>query len=229
MTKVLNGMKRMEKIVVAITAEWCGACKRIKKQLHEILRSNTSGIPATNIDLDMMGDNPTIPAPTSVPSIGVYMNGKLVKKIESVDELSTMLQTKPSASQPSANQASANQASANKTPKQTLVSANDEEEEEEKSGLDMASVSIQPNASGRPASVTMNPVTPIVPPSAANDQMPSNTSTTTPSNQVGGNLYGALTSTAYQLAPPAILLGIASATLGSRKRRAKKSKRTRRR
>ena len=227
-------MKRMEKIVVAITAEWCGACKRIKKQLHEILRSNTSGIPATNIDLDMMGDNPTIPAPTSVPSIGVYMNGKLVKKIESVDELSTMLQTKPSASQPSANQASAsqpsaNQASANQTPKQTLVSANDEEEEEEKSGLDMASVSIQPNASGRPASVTMNPVTPIVPPSAANDQMPSNTSTTTPSNQVGGNLYGALTSTTYQLAPPAILLGIASATLGSRKRRAKKSKRTRRR
>ena len=145
-----------------------------------------------------------------------------------------MLQTKPSASQPSANQASAsqpsaNQASANQTPKQTLVSANDEEEEEEKSGLDMASVSIQPNASGRPASVTMNPVTPIVPPSAANDQMPSNTSTTTPSNQVGGNLYGALTSTTYQLAPPAILLGIASATLGSRKRRAKKSKRTRRR
>jgi len=26
MTKVMNGMKRIESMIIAITAEWCGAC-----------------------------------------------------------------------------------------------------------------------------------------------------------------------------------------------------------
>jgi len=239
MTKVLNGMQRMEKMVVAITAEWCGACQRIKKQLHDILRSNRSGIPATNIDLDMLGQNSAIPAPTSVPSIGVYMNGTLVRKIEGMEELSALLKSKPSANgmsknngsatsasknMGSANQMSTNMGSAkNMGSKQTLVP-----EEED---LAMESVSIQPNSAGRPASVTMEPVTPnvspILPPSASNDQSAASTPMKSP-NQAGGNLYGALASTAYQLAPPAILLGIANATLG-KKRRTKKAKRMRRR
>ena len=237
MTKVLNGMQRMEKMVVAITAEWCGACQRIKKQLHDILRSNRSGIPATNIDLDMLGQNSAIPAPTSVPSIGVYMNGKLVKKIEGMEELSALLKSKPSANGMSKNMGSTNQmstnngsaknmgtttASTNMGTKQTLVP----EEEED---LAMESVSIQPNSAGRPASITMEPVTPapVLPPSPANDQSPAPPTVKSP-NQAGGNLYGALASTAYQLAPPAILLGIANATLG-KKRRTKKAKRMRRR
>jgi len=243
----------MEKMVVAITAEWCGACQRIKKQLHDILRSNRSGIPATNIDLDMLGQNSAIPAPTSVPSIGVYMNGKLVKKIEGMEELSALLKSKPSANgmltnmgsatsasknmgstnqmsmnngsaTASKNMGSTNQMSTNMGTKQTLVP----EEEED---LAMESVSIQPNSAGRPASVTMEPVTPnvspILPPSASNDQSAASTPMKSP-NQAGGNLYGALASTAYQLAPPAILLGIANATLG-KKRRTKKAKRMRRR
>ena len=243
----------MEKMVVAITAEWCGACQRIKKQLHDILRSNRSGIPATNIDLDMLGQNSAIPAPTSVPSIGVYMNGKLVKKIEGMEELSALLKSKPSANGMSKNMGSTNQmstnngsaknmgstnqmstnngsaknmgtttASTNMGTKQTLVP----EEEED---LAMESVSIQPNSAGRPASITMEPVTPapVLPPSPANDQSPAPPTVKSP-NQAGGNLYGALASTAYQLAPPAILLGIANATLG-KKRRTKKAKRMRRR
>ena len=43
----------------------------------------------------------------------------------------------------------------------------------------------------------------------------------------GGCLYTSLAATAYQLAPPAVLLGIAAATL-SKKRRSKKQKQTRR-
>jgi thiol-disulfide isomerase/thioredoxin len=226
MTKVLNGMKRIEKMVVAITAEWCGACQRIKKELHTILRSNQSGIPATNIDLDMLGQNSGIPAPSSVPSIGLYVNGKLVKKIEGMEELSAILKPKTSMNKTSANNASANNSSANQmSSKQTLIP--DEEDEPT-----IESVSIQPNNAGRPASVTMEPVTPVtnspvLPPSATNDQSPSPVPSQNAS-QAGGNLYGTLASTAYQLAPPAILLGIASATLG-KKRRTKKAKRTRRR
>jgi hypothetical protein len=43
--------------------------------------------------------------------------------------------------------------------------------------------------------------------------------------QAGGSLYASLASTAYQLAPPAVLLGIAAATL--RKRRGRKGKKSR--
>jgi hypothetical protein len=70
-----------------------------------------------------------------------------------------------------------------------------------------------------------------VPPNPASDLMAPgsnpgsmSTSTTNPgpasnSKQGGGCLYSALASTAYQLAPPAVLLGIASATLGRKQRR----------
>jgi len=79
-----------------------------------------------------------------------------------------------------------------------------------------------------------------VPPNPASDLMAPgsnpgtmSTSTTNPgpasnSKQGGGCLYSALASTAYQLAPPAVLLGIASATLGRKQRRQSRRK-TRRR
>ena len=106
----------------------------------------------------------------------------------------------------------------------------------------MGAVSIIPNANGRPASVNVSPVNSTsvpgvgknsslaLPPIAKNDQAStSNTRSSAPS--IGGSLYGSLASTAYQLAPPAILMGIAAATLQkrSRKRKARKSKVTRRR
>ena len=147
----------------------------------------------------------------------------------------------PSASanaQSSANSATSSKVSANSS-KSKLVSINNEEEEEEP---EMAAVSIIPNANGRPASVSVSPVNSTsvpgvgknsslaLPPIAKNDQAStSNTRSSAPS--IGGSLYSSLASTAYQLAPPAILMGIAAATLQkrSRKRKARKSKVTRRR
>ena len=93
--------------------------------------------------------------------------------------------------------------------------------------------------SGLPDTVGKGPsiTTPVsngfgtVPPNPASDLMAPgsnpgsmSTSTTNPgpasnSKQGGGCLYSALASTAYQLAPPAILLGIASATLGRKQKR----------
>ena len=219
MTKVMNGMKRIESMIIAITAEWCGACQRIKKQLHTALNTNKSGIVATNIDLDALNKNPIVTPPSAVPSIGLYVNGKMVKEM-SVDQLTEVLNT------PKKNVKN-NSINSTKSVKPTLVSANNEEEAPSVPGNSASpmnpvspSVNQEDSASAEPS--------PILPPSAASDQSPTNTSAAK-NSQAGGDLYSALASTTYQLAAPAILLGIANATLGSRKRRSKKTKRTRRR
>jgi len=229
MTKVMNGMKRIESMIIAITAEWCGACQRIKKQLHTALNTNRSGIVATNIDLDALNKNPIVAPPSAVPSIGLYVKGKLVKEMN-VDELAAILDTPKK-----------NVKNNSKSSKQSLVSANEIVSVSEPSvpELSVPELSVSepsvPESDMNSASMStaMNPVSasPILPPSAANDQqvVSTNVSANASANQRGGNLYGALASTAYQLAPPAILLGIANATLGTRKRRSKKTKRSRKR
>jgi len=305
MDKVLKAVKGIKQMLLAITAQWCGACQRIKKQLHTALRNNSSNMPATNIDDSMLsqlkGKN-SIDPPHFPYFVVVDKNLKVLKVLNGVEDVIAMLQssgisnaslsasnsasvsTQPSASvstQPSASvsnsanssdseslsfpsptalvQSSTNSAntansvnsaslsapsskvSTNST-KSKLVSINNEEEEEEEEVPEMGAVSIIPNANGRPASVNVSPVNSTsvpgvgknnslaVPPIAKNDQAStSNTRSSVPS--IGGSLYGSLASTAYQLAPPAILMGIAAATLQkrSRKRKARKSKTTRRR
>jgi len=237
MTKVMNGMKRIESMIIAITAEWCGACQRIKKQLHTALNTNQSGIVATNIDLDALNKNPIVTPPSAVPSIGLYVNGKMVKEM-SVDQLEEVLKT------PKKNVKN-NSINSTKSIKQTLVSVNEEEAPSVPGNSASASASasamnpVSPSASANAMSASANAMStsanaepsgsPILPPSAANDQSSTSVTTSTKNSQAGGDLYSALASTSYQLAAPAILLGIANATLGSRKRRSKKSKRTRRR
>jgi hypothetical protein len=134
-----------------------------------------------------------------------------------------------------------------------------EEEEREEEPMNMSAIRIQPNANGRPASVTVleesktvspnnwsaklvsqtsvpgvgksNSASQILPESMAADQATVTTSKRPGNRSVGGSLYGAMASTAYELAAPAILMGIASATLGTkRSKRTKRSKKgTRRR
>jgi hypothetical protein len=69
-----------------------------------------------------------------------------------------------------------------------------------------------------------------VPPSRESDALtPMGASTPVPSDsQKGGCLYESLATAAYQLAPPAVLLGIAAATLRKAKktRRGRKAKKT---
>lgn len=252
MTKVMNGMKRIESMIIAITAEWCGACQRIKKQLHTALNTNRSGIVATNIDLDVLNKNPIVTPPSAVPSIGLYVNGKMVKEM-SVDQLAEVLKTPKK----NVKNNSKNSNNSTKSVRQTLVSANDEEAPsvpgnsaspfasasamnppspfDSASAMNPVSPSasmnpVSPSASANQTSMSANAMStgsPILPPSAASDQSPTSVNTSPKNSQAGGDLYSALASTTYQLAAPAILLGIANATLGSRKRRSKKTKRTR--
>jgi len=71
-------------------------------------------------------------------------------------------------------------------------------------------------------STTMSTATPPV---QSIDQLGRSTTRTPSQIQAGGSLYASLASTAYQLAPPAVLFGIAAATL--RKRRGRKGKKSR--
>jgi hypothetical protein len=152
----------------------------------------------------------------------------MVKEM-SVDQLAEVLKT------PKKNVKN-NSINSTKSIKQTLVSVN-EEEAPSVPGNSASASTMNPVSPSASASASMNQATasanaepsgsPILPPSAANDQSSTSVNTSTKNSQAGGDLYSALASTSYQLAAPAILLGIANATLGSRKRRSKKSKRTR--
>ena len=85
--------------------------------------------------------------------------------------------------------------------------------------------SVIPGVGKLPSVAAMSTATP---PPQSMDQM-GQSSVRTPSQiQAGGSLYASLASTAYQLAPPAVLLGIAAATLKKRKGNKKRQSRRRR-
>jgi len=253
-TEVLKAVKQLQAMVLVITAEWCGACKRIKEELHKTLRSNNSSLFAANIDESKLSSAFNI-TPKQFPTFAVVKKGKVVGELSGLAELNAMTQPENAKSVMKAISANKSLPSV-PSAKSTLVSANEEEEEEEEEPMNMSTIRIQPNANGRPASVTVaetvspnnwsakmvsqtsvpgvgksNSTSQILPESMAADQASVTTSRRPGNRSVGGGLYGAMASTAYQLAAPAILMGIASATLGTkRSKRTKRSKKgTRRR
>jgi thiol-disulfide isomerase/thioredoxin len=249
-TELLKAVKQLQAMVLVITAEWCGACKRIKEELHQTLRSNTSSLFAANIDESKLSSAFNI-TPKQFPTFAVVKKGKVVGELSGLAELNAMTQPKNAKSVMKA-------ISANKSLPSvpSAKSTANEEEEREEEPMNMSAIRIQPNANGRPASVTVeqtvtpdtwsaklvsqtsvpgvgksNSASQILPESMAADQATVTTSKRPGNRSVGGSLYGAMASTAYELAAPAILMGIASATLGTkRSKRTKRSKKgTRRR
>ena len=249
-TELLKAVKQLQAMVLVITAEWCGACKRIKEELHQTLRSNTSSLFAANIDESKLSSAFNI-TPKQFPTFAVVKKGKVVGELSGLAELNAMTQPKNAKSVMKA-------ISANKSLPSvpSAKSTANEEEEREEEPMNMSAIRIQPNANGRPASVTVeqtvtpdtwsaklvsqtsvpgvgksNSASQILPESMAADQATVPTSKRPGNRSVGGGLYGAMASTAYELAASAILMGIASATLGTkRSKRTKRSKKgTRRR
>ena len=119
---------------------------------------------------------------------------------------------------------------------ESMLGANEEEEPEETTMV-MESVKNLPPVVGKVNSMPNNnsasfksgsaKANTALPPNAVELDTITQTNTRRPVNSMeGGCLYASLATTAYQLAPPAVLLGIAAATL---KKKGRKSKKTRRR
>jgi hypothetical protein len=126
--------------------------------------------------------------------------------------------------------------------KSLSVEVEEEEEEEVEPNASMKQVSNMPQVgklpSATPGLANQKTPTPVLNASASATALPPNaqqldTITAKPPTaplspaQGGGSLYANLASTAYQLAPPAILMGLAAATLKckSKKRRARRTQR----
>jgi len=118
---------------------------------------------------------------------------------------------------------------------ESMLGANEEEEPEETTMV-MESVKNLPPVVGKVNSAANNSasfksgsakVNTALPPNATELDTITQSNVRRPVNSMeGGCLYASLATTSYQLAPPAVLLGIAAATL---KKKGRKSKKTRRR
>ena len=68
-------------VLVDFWAEWCGPCKMVSPILEEIAAANAEKLTVVKLNID---ENPQIAAAErimSIPTMNVYLGGKLVKQI----------------------------------------------------------------------------------------------------------------------------------------------------
>jgi len=251
----MNNQRRQDNdFFVGITATWCGACHNISDRLNKALKHAKrpgSRIDETLVEKFNKSMNSSIKPPHFPYFIVIDTNGGIKQTLSSIEEVEQFLAERdatqtpmpsPMPSPKTPNQImneeeaeeEADEAEAEAV-EESMLGANEEEEPEETTMV-MESVKNLPPVVGKVNSAANNSasfksgsakVNTALPPNATELDTITQSNVRRPVNSMeGGCLYASLATTAYQLAPPAVLLGIAAATL---KKKGRKSKKTRRR
>jgi hypothetical protein len=279
-------MQKMKKMLVAITATWCGACHNISDRLNTAISRSNNG---TRIDEKMLGKfNNSLKASIEPPHFPYFIvineNAKVIKVLKDMEEVESFLAPLPSNSMASLTNSGNNNGrnnvnagnnnnnnnnsnnsnnskkinnsrmnvvmnSINKSveksflpstvnnannQKSNIINQNSISETITEEPMEMESVGINGVAKGPSQSiVNANSMKMATPPNQALDALEVSATeelTETPAEkpaQVGGCLYAGLSKTAYDLAAPAVLLGIAAATLKRKGRKTRRGRKTR--
>jgi hypothetical protein len=251
--KLEKHLGQIKAMLIAITASWCGACHQISDKLNKALNDPKNVMPGYRLDYTALPHlNKVMKTPVEAeayPELSITDNqGNVLFKPKSVEEADDYLKGRlPISSSPSPSVSNsmktpeeeeaeeeeiASQMASLSVPEDlpTLMKSAKTQSQSMNSIMKMESASLPKTQSmqspsmipgiAKLPSTTMSTATPPV---QSIDQI---SQKRTPSQiQAGGSLYASLASTAYQLAPPAVLLGIAAATL--RKRRGRKGKKSR--
>ena len=251
----MNNQRRQDNdFFVGVTATWCGACHNISDRLNKALKHAKrpgSRIDETLVEKFNKSMNSSIKPPHFPYFIVIDTNGGIKQTLSSIEEVEQFLAERDATRTPSPktaktanqimneNEAEEEEAEAEaEAVEESMLGANEEEEPEETTMV-MESVKNLPPVVGKVNSAANNSASFKSGSAKANTALPPNATeldTITQSNvrrpvnsMDGGSLYASLATTAYQLAAPAVLLGIAAATLKKKGRKSKKTQRNRRR